>query len=200
MFTTPRSLLGIFGEPGGRGPIHVVGRVSQVERLSSSRRGDADPFAGHIMSFGTQRTTAENASSETMDWGAPALWSASSNGETQEVLQLLKDGVDIEERGGPTLSTPLFIAVCQGQEGVVRVLLKHGADPSAQDCYGWTPLHRAANRGREGVVRALLEYGADMSAESDGGETASQHAADWGHNAVVELLLVAQSAESSMVV
>ncbi|KAJ1475208.1 ankyrin repeat-containing domain protein, partial [Baffinella frigidus] len=121
--------------------------------------------------------------------GAPALWSAAQAGRTQEVLKMLAEGADFEERGGPTLTTPLFIAAHKGHEGVVRVLLKHGANTSAKDRQGWTPLHRAANRGREGVVTLLLEYGADVAAECNSGETPLMCAACWGHETIVKMLL-----------
>ena len=145
-----------------------------------------DPLAWQGRAFGSPETTA---GIENIPWGAPALWSAASHGQTSEVLKLLKDGADVEERGGPTFTTPLFVASCQGHEGVVHALLEHSADASAADFYGWTPLHRAANRGREAVVVLLVEHGADLSAENDGGETPLLCAACWGHENIVKLLL-----------
>jgi ankyrin repeat protein len=42
----------------------------------------------------------------------------------------------------------------------VRIALENGANPNAEDKYGWTPLHIAAFNGHVDVVRVLLEYGA----------------------------------------
>ena len=152
---------------------------------------DADPLLGQGLAFETHRTTAGIASLDKMVWAAPALWSAASKGQANEVLQLLADGADVDERGGPTLNTPLFLAAHQGHEGILQILLKHGADTSATDCYGWTPLHRAANRGREAVLNLLIAHGADVSAENNGGETPLLCAACWGapNEAVVNILL-----------
>jgi len=156
------------------------------------RRGpvcDADPPAGQSMGFETHRTTAGIASVDNMAWGAPALWCAATLGRTNEVLKLLAAGADVDEKGGPTLNTPLFVAAHQGHEGILQILLLHGADTAATDCYGWTPLHRAANRGREAVLNLLIAHGADVSAENNGGETPLLCAACWGHDAVVTILL-----------
>jgi ankyrin repeat protein len=45
----------------------------------------------------------------------------------------------------------------------VRLLIKHGADVSAQDKTHSTPLHLAAFTGSSETVRLLLEHGADVS-------------------------------------
>ena len=39
------------------------------------------------------------------------------------------------------LYTPLHRAAYNGHVNVMKVLLKHGADPNAPTLDGWTPLH-----------------------------------------------------------
>jgi hypothetical protein len=58
----------------------------------------------------------------------PALWTAASLGQPEEVLRLLRGGADIEEKGGRYESTPLLEALGNGHEEVALVLLGHGAD------------------------------------------------------------------------
>lgn len=50
------------------------------------------------------------------------------------------------------------------REGMVRLLVEAGADPSAGDREHITPLHIAAVEGLEGVARVMLEAGADVNA------------------------------------
>ena len=73
-----------------------------------------------------------------------ALFTASEEGRAEEVLRLLADAPDIEERGGDTHGSPLHVASFFGHGGVVRVLAEHGADVSARNNTGATPLHHAA--------------------------------------------------------
>ncbi|KAF5645310.1 ankyrin repeat-containing protein [Fusarium sp. NRRL 25303] len=63
---------------------------------------------------------------------------------------------------------PLHQAVKYGDLGIVRLLIKHGADLDEHDSRGCTPLHRAVIGGsrtkggmRTVIVKSLLEAGAD---------------------------------------
>jgi ankyrin repeat protein len=108
----------------------------------------------------------------------------------EEVMKLLADGPDIEERGGPApTTTPLFEAAFRGHTDIVHLLLEHGGDLSATDAYGYKPLHRSALMGHTAVVVLLLEKGADISAIDNVGMTSLHRAARWGREEVVQLLL-----------
>jgi ankyrin repeat protein len=73
-------------------------------------------------------------------------------------------------------------------DSVVRFLLEHGADVSAQGQNGWTSLHVASSNGTLGVVRLLLEHDAGVEAKGNDGRTALQVAADEGRDEFVKLL------------
>ena len=141
----------------------------------------------------------------------PALWTAASLGQTQEVRHLLMDGAVIEEKGGPDECSPLHEAVREGHINVVRVLLEYKADASTKDNTGTTPLHvlvshdrdafegqghlevprvlLAISRSRHLVLhRLLLEHGAGVSTKNNNGTTPMHLAADW-HPRLVEFLI-----------
>jgi len=55
---------------------------------------------------------------------------------------------------------------------IVRILLREGANPDAQQEKGFTALHAAALNNNPEMVKALLDAGADASLRSDDGKTA----------------------------
>ncbi len=61
-----------------------------------------------------------------------ALLLASGKGNVEAVSMLLEAGADIEVRGRVIGDTPLIIAALHYRSDVVRVLLDHGADPTAR--------------------------------------------------------------------
>ena len=62
----------------------------------------------------------------------------------------------LDEKEG---QTPLAVAVKNGQTGMVRLLLKHGADPDLAD-WPWTrPTVIAEERGDEGIVELIRQSG-----------------------------------------
>ena len=64
----------------------------------------------------------------------------------------------------------LHIAVSEGYEDIVKLLLEMGANVSMQLTEsGWTPLHLAAQHGRVDIARALLDAGANVLQEENTG-------------------------------
>ena len=63
-----------------------------------------------------------------------ALLLASGKGNVEAVSMLLEAGADIEVRGRVICDTPLIIAALHYRTDVVRILLEHGADPTARTC------------------------------------------------------------------
>ena len=54
---------------------------------------------------------------------------------------------------------------------LARVLIKHGADVSAQNEDGWMPLHLALCNSQVEIACLLIEHGADLTAKNNKKET-----------------------------
>jgi hypothetical protein len=123
----------------------------------------------------------------------PVLLSASVARRVQEVLQLLPDGANINEKCGPGGYTPLHMAVFRGQAKVVQNLLGRGADVSAKTSSGVSALHLACSgarkTGRGAIIRSLLQKGADVHAKDKYGRTPLHSAIAYGSIQSLKLLL-----------
>lgn len=85
--------------------------------------------------------------------------------------------------------TMLTRAARAGMTGIVRRLLKAGADPNLIGPLGDTPLLAAVSEGRTGAVALLLKSGAAVDRPDKYGLTPLLAAAIGGHTAIVEELL-----------
>jgi ankyrin repeat protein len=86
-------------------------------------------------------------------------------------------------------STALHGASDRGHTEVVRILLELGADPTAQDKYGWTPLHSASQMGNVEAIWMLLERGADPEVQDKYGWTPLHIASHLGNVEAIRVLL-----------
>lgn len=103
---------------------------------------------------------------------------------------LVDHGANVEEKWGAANRTPLHLACELGHVGVVRVLLKKGAQVSSRTLFGLTPLHVACERGLAEVVRVLLQHGASLGGGRISRVETPLHIACWqGNTDVVKLLL-----------
>ena len=85
--------------------------------------------------------------------------------------------------------TPLHLAVCNGNESITRLLLKHGADIRKQDKDGRTALHLAVEHGNEGIVRTLLQTPACVNVKDSQGRTALFRAIQVENETIAKQLL-----------
>jgi ankyrin repeat protein len=80
-------------------------------------------------------------------------------------------------------------AARDGDEKMVRALLRKGEDIEAKDANGWTALYAASYHGHLPIVKMLLEKGADVNAKDNSGRTALYGAAVNGQEDTATLLL-----------
>ena len=98
----------------------------------------------------------------------------------------------MKQRQQKKLSRRLFGAIVVGDTGVVRAVLRAGADPGRSDSEGTTPLYAASVNGEAAIVRLLLAAGAFPGVESSGIGAEGLPlcaAACWGHAETVRALL-----------
>ncbi|KAL2674068.1 hypothetical protein Neosp_012514 [[Neocosmospora] mangrovei] len=100
--------------------------------------------------------------------GVEALATAISMGHESTTRLLINRGVPVKGQ-----YAPLNFAASSGYEGMVQLLLEHGADVNlggdeidTNQFIKMTPLVCAARYGRDGVVKLLLERGADANAKA----------------------------------
>jgi ankyrin repeat protein len=84
--------------------------------------------------------------------------------------------------------TALHGAVARRDVEIVRMLLKHGADPNVRQESGFVPLHDAAANGEKAIAGLLVEYGAHVDARTDDGKTPYDLAVERGQTEVAEWL------------
>ena len=103
---------------------------------------------------------------------------ASIRGNVDSVVEALKEGADANcIDSNDRTSTPLFHAVCEDNLEVLEILLKHGADPNANNGVN-TALMIAARRGFTNIVKVLVSAGVDVNACNRDGSTALDNASE----------------------
>jgi hypothetical protein len=88
----------------------------------------------------------------------------------------------------------LLVALEQGQEKVVSMLIEAGADVNAQGGHYGNALQAASWDGQEKVVSMLIERGADVNAQGGHFGNALQ-AASWGGREKVVSMLIERGAD-----
>jgi hypothetical protein len=88
------------------------------------------------------------------------LWKACANGDADRVVDLIREGVNVNGKNPYNGRAPLHEAAAHGQERVVRVLLSSKARVDEPSWAGKeTPLHMASGNGHPAVVKVLLRRG-----------------------------------------
>ncbi|EPS39086.1 hypothetical protein H072_7130 [Dactylellina haptotyla CBS 200.50] len=109
-------------------------------------------------------------------------------GLTEPTYSLISDGIcDVNAVDSEDIS-PLYLAAENGHEGVVTVLLDHGANIETRDIYGRTALIKAVLANQESVVSLLVERGANIEVTQNTGETALLLAREIGNPVIINLL------------
>jgi len=76
--------------------------------------------------------------------------------------------------------TMMHYAVCDGNQSMLELLYKYGAELDIQDETGMTPLHVCAMWDRRGPARWLVEHGANLRLKDRFGDTALHTSAVFG--------------------
>lgn len=125
------------------------------------------------------------------------LMAAVTSSDLETVKQLLRSGVDVDERA-PILNgfndahTPLLVAARDGHTEIVEALLVAGADVNAvEPTFGAVPLHKAVYNGRADITQMLVEQpGIDINFQGATNGYSPLHDALWhGYADCVEVLL-----------
>ena len=82
----------------------------------------------------------------------------------------------VHSQVGKKDKTALHFACEIGDEQIIELLVKHGADVNACDAYGFTPLQLAAIQGNMSVVKKLVELKADVNLTTADGKDAADYA------------------------
>ena len=97
-----------------------------------------------------------------------AFFDACANGDVEAVRAFVLKNPELVRSTNKQRWTGLHGAAQRGHTEVVRLLLKHGADPNALEPGDHTyPLHWAAAHGHVEIVRALVDAGADVHGVGD---------------------------------
>ncbi len=109
---------------------------------------------------------------------AKEIIKAAKNGQVARLRELLTGDpalIDARDKDG---STPLHCATWKGQQEVVALLIKAGADVNAynnNDHWGTSPLHAAAHANQVAIAQLLIDHGADVNAQDKEGRTPMFH-------------------------
>ena len=133
--------------------------------------------------------TDERSKRPSLPLGGPLHYAALCGLHTMVPYLVVEHSQDVNAWGLYKKSTPLHWASFRGHVEVVRALLKHGADVTAQNEDGMTPLHWASRKGRAEAIDVLLQHGADATARDINKSTPLHHASIGGYVESVRVFL-----------
>ena len=121
-----------------------------------------------------------------------ALHHAAVKGHLNVVKLLLAvHGVTVDAVS-ESYQTPLMLAAASGEEEIVTLLLRMGANCELKDWHNVTPLSMAVRSGHANVVKLLLKLNVDVNAVEDTGASALHFAASRGEGVIARMLLSAR--------
>ena len=124
-----------------------------------------------------------------------ALQGAAAGGSCEIVKMFLEHGAnpnprlssDVTDANRGDFSTPLVVATHCGYQGIVNLLLEHGADVNATDLE--TPLSAATMTGNVEIVEMLLKKGANIDGQWSTHGNPLERAVRYDQFEVVQILL-----------
>lgn len=110
------------------------------------------------------------------------------NDKTELLPVLLDKGVDLEQRDDAGNTALITAADSRSYKGVVKELVRAGADVNAENKRGDTALHLALKWGDQESSIFLIKKGADYNHANNAGVTPAQLAAEKGYDTLLELM------------
>lgn len=167
---------------GGRPPWRNSTTLTATERLFLAVEASKAQEVSLLLS--------QDADPNAVDfYGQTPLLIAAHYGFVECASVLIRSGVQVEGDRKCECS-PLYEAAGMGQDEMVSLLLKNGADVDHRHAI-WrdSPLHRAVEEGHARTVALLLKSGADANLRNHAGQTALHRAAFWGYGDIVQALV-----------
>ena len=103
---------------------------------------------------------------------------AATKGDTDIIIEMLKQGMPIDAGGETESGTALMRAASHGHLDIAILLLNHGADANLTDAGGMTALMWAVSSLHPDLVRYLVEHEADLNVRTHSGKNATDLAAE----------------------
>lgn len=172
-------------EPTQTGPDTQQKEAAETDKMSHA----------HLLAR-VDRLLSTGASVEEANiFGEPLLYVVARFGDAELLESLLARGALVDARSVSEEHTPLHVAILQGHDACVNLLIQHGADVNALSRKKKTPLHIAALHGRSQWVTPLIKAGAQINEIDDYGNTALQLAVSHSREdfSVVKILLEHQA-------
>ena len=119
------------------------------------------------------------------------LYDAIWDGDVRRVQRLLDGGtVHANSTKGDGENAPLAHAATRGRDGIMRLLIRNGADVGAVDGQGDQAIHHACDGNHDTSVQVLLDQGgANPNAVGAAGRTPMKIAISRGYDGLVALLV-----------
>jgi ankyrin repeat protein len=122
-----------------------------------------------------------------MSWNE--LFDEYENGKREPLVDAIRIGFFINDKGESVNDEALLMAVERGLEDIARMLIAKGSKIDSRNERGMTPLLMACERGLSRVFDLLIHNGADLNMNESNAHNCLMLACEYGHLDIVKRLL-----------